>query len=76
MLLTVKHVVDAQQSGTGEKGALFVVDSVEMANVRGPKSDTAPLHLCPVLCISFRLTAFPLLSGKGALLNLRLTAFM
>jgi hypothetical protein len=58
---TVKHVVDAQQSGTGEKDAPFVVDGIEMANVRGPKSDTALLHLCPVLCISFHLTAFPLL---------------
>ena len=61
MLLTVKHVVDAQQSGTGEKGSLFVVDSVEMDNVRRPKSDTAPLQLCHVLCILFRLTTFPLL---------------
>jgi hypothetical protein len=40
MPLTVKQVVDAQQSGTGEKGAPFVVDGVEMANVRGPKFDT------------------------------------
>jgi hypothetical protein len=48
MLLTVKHVIDAQQSGTGEKGALFVVDSVEMANVCRPKSDTAPLS--PMSC--------------------------
>lgn len=34
MPLTVKQVVDAQQSGTGEKGAPFVVDGVEMANIR------------------------------------------
>ena len=61
MSSTVKHVVDAQQSGTGEKDAPFVVDGIEMANVRGPKSDTALLHLCPVLCISFHLIAFPLL---------------
>jgi hypothetical protein len=61
MLLTVKHVVDAQQSSTGKKGAPFIMDGVEMANVRGPKSNIALLHLCPVLCISFHLTTFPLL---------------
>ncbi|XP_008681337.1 replication protein A 32 kDa subunit A isoform X1 [Zea mays] len=33
MPLTVKQVVDAQQSGTGEKGAPFIVNGVEMANV-------------------------------------------
>ena len=48
MPLTVKQVVDAQQSGTGEKGAPFVVDGVEMANVRGPRFDT---HL--PLCYAF-----------------------
>ncbi|CAL4911566.1 unnamed protein product [Urochloa decumbens] len=34
MLLTVKQIADAQQSGTGEKGAPFVVDGVETANIR------------------------------------------
>ncbi|XP_020408725.1 replication protein A 32 kDa subunit A isoform X2 [Zea mays] len=34
MPLTVKQVVDAQQSGTGEKGAPFIVNGVEMANIR------------------------------------------
>ncbi|AQK91671.1 protein IQ-DOMAIN 1 [Zea mays] len=33
MSSTVKHVVDAQQSGTGEKDAPFVVDGIEMANI-------------------------------------------
>jgi replication factor A2 len=33
MPLTVKQVVDAQQSGTGDKGAPFIVNGVEMANV-------------------------------------------
>ena len=61
MSSAVKHVVDAHQSGTGEEDAPFVVDGIKMANVRGPKSDTALLHLCHVLCISFHLTAFPLL---------------
>ncbi|CAN6325869.1 unnamed protein product [Urochloa humidicola] len=34
MPLTVKQIADAQQSGTGEKGAPFVVDGVETANIR------------------------------------------
>ncbi|XP_034605633.1 replication protein A 32 kDa subunit A isoform X1 [Setaria viridis] len=34
MPLTVKQIADAQQSGTGEKGAPFVVDGVEIANIR------------------------------------------
>lgn len=34
MPLTVKQVVDAQQSGTGDKGAPFIVNGVEMANIR------------------------------------------
>ncbi|TKW42350.2 hypothetical protein SEVIR_1G383300v4 [Setaria viridis] len=33
MPLTVKQIADAQQSGTGDKGAPFVVDGVETANV-------------------------------------------
>ncbi|PUZ78380.1 hypothetical protein GQ55_1G448100 [Panicum hallii var. hallii] len=32
--LTVKQIADAQQSGTGDKGAPFVVDGVETANIR------------------------------------------
>ncbi|KAF8779318.1 hypothetical protein HU200_002751 [Digitaria exilis] len=34
MPLTVKQIADAHQSGTGEKGAPFVVDGVETANIR------------------------------------------
>ncbi|PVH67238.1 hypothetical protein PAHAL_1G458200 [Panicum hallii] len=34
MPLTVKQIADAQQSGTGDKGAPFVVDGVETANIR------------------------------------------
>ncbi|CAL4886137.1 unnamed protein product [Urochloa decumbens] len=34
MPLTVKQIADAQQSGTGEKGAPFMVDGVETANIR------------------------------------------
>ncbi|XP_062221419.1 replication protein A 32 kDa subunit A-like [Phragmites australis] len=34
MPLTLKQIADAQQSGTGEKGAPFVVDGVETANIR------------------------------------------
>uniref|UniRef100_A0A0A9CLD5 Uncharacterized protein n=1 Tax=Arundo donax TaxID=35708 RepID=A0A0A9CLD5_ARUDO len=34
MPLTVKQIADAQQSGTGDKGAPFVVNGVETANVR------------------------------------------
>ncbi|CAN6335596.1 unnamed protein product [Urochloa humidicola] len=34
MPLTVKQIADAQQSATGEKGAPFVVDGVETANIR------------------------------------------
>ncbi|KAM3245568.1 hypothetical protein ACQJBY_056726 [Aegilops geniculata] len=34
MPLTVKQIADAQLAGTGEKGAPFVVDGVETANVR------------------------------------------
>jgi replication factor A2 len=31
--LTVKQIADAHQSGTGDKGAPFVVDGVDTANV-------------------------------------------
>ncbi|KAK3159549.1 hypothetical protein QOZ80_2AG0151480 [Eleusine coracana subsp. coracana] len=34
MPLTVKQIADAHQSGTGEKGAPFIVDGVETANIR------------------------------------------
>ncbi|KAJ1281737.1 hypothetical protein BS78_04G328400 [Paspalum vaginatum] len=34
MPLTVKQIADAHQSGTGDKGAPFVVDGVETANIR------------------------------------------
>ncbi|KAL6633259.1 hypothetical protein ACP70R_025930 [Stipagrostis hirtigluma subsp. patula] len=34
MPLTVKQIADAQQSGTGEKGAPFLVDGVEISNIR------------------------------------------
>ncbi|KAL6911220.1 hypothetical protein ACP4OV_000025 [Aristida adscensionis] len=34
MPLTVKQIADAERSGTGEKGAPFLVDGVEIANIR------------------------------------------
>ncbi|KAL6591298.1 hypothetical protein ACP70R_049801 [Stipagrostis hirtigluma subsp. patula] len=34
MPLTVKQIADALQSGTGEKGAPFLVDGVEISNIR------------------------------------------
>jgi hypothetical protein len=45
MPLTVKQIADAHQSGTGEKGAPFIIDGVETANVR-------PAMLHPLLPVS------------------------